>query len=123
MKFTDVERAEIVREFRMAKDPLKQIRILADTRDCKTSDIQRELIASGVSAEAVDLRRKPQKKQPPRGNKIRSAVSCLKDELANMEERRKQIPDLIAALEQELEGIESKKAAICAAIKVLEGMT
>lgn len=122
MKFTEIERAEIVREFRAAKEPLKQIRIMADLRCCKTADIKNVLIDSGVSVEDVDMRRQPKKTPMPRGNKIKSAVACLEDELAYIEERTAQLPMLIAELKCELEGVEAKRTAIRAAIHTLEGL-
>ena len=122
MKFTEIERAAIVREFHAAKEPLKQIKIMADLRGCKTADIQNALIDSGVSADDVDLRRQPKKTPMPRGNKIKNAVACLEDELAYIDERTAQLPMLIAELQCELEGAEVKRTAIRAAIHTLEGL-
>lgn len=125
MVFDESVRAEMLREFRTAKEPAKQIKIMADLHQCSVQDIKTALAKEGVAAEEMVLRnRKNTSTAPaPTGSAprsgLRSALAALREELGKIEARESEIPQLIAALQSELEGIIAKKTAVNRAIDIL----
>lgn len=114
-----VDKNEIVRNFREAKDKPKQIRILADLNQCSIAEVQEILMNAGFSQEEVRSRKK--KETPPvcTGGRVSGALVSLKEELRILSERELEIPATIAKLQLEFEKIADKRRAIETAVKAL----
>ena len=76
-----IDKSEIVRMFREAKDKPKQVRILADLNQCEVAEIQKILMGAGFSQE--DVRSRKKKDTPPvqAGDRVSGVLHSLKEEL------------------------------------------
>ena len=119
----NLNKAEIVRNFREAKDKAKQIKIMADLNECGVSDIKAVLLEAGFPEEELRLRKAravPAPAKPPKNqSRLSSAMACLRDEAERLKKREAEIPGIIAALQAEFDSIAAKRAAIEKATAVL----
>lgn len=123
---TTKDHADIVRSFREAKEPLKQIPVLADLYTCKPSDIKNVLISAGYSADELDLRRCnkpgrqnfPRKAAAPTGG-IPAVLGMLREEIKRLDALAYELPAQIEALQRELAAIAGKKKAVESSIALL----
>lgn len=85
-----MSQADITKEYREAKDKKQQIKILADENICKTGDIVRVLLASGIPESELPKRPGPKpgqtkaKKKPEAGGTrpdSRRKSRCLKSRI------------------------------------------
>lgn len=66
--------AEIVRSYRMAADPKKQIKVLAELNACSVKEIRRVLVGEGVLPRETEVPEEPKK----------AARKCFDEETARM---------------------------------------
>lgn len=55
--------AEIVRSYRMAADPKKQIKVLAELNACSVKEIRRVLVGEGVLPRETEVPEEPKKRR------------------------------------------------------------
>lgn len=103
---------EIIRSFREAKDKPKQIKILAELHACTVDEIREVLADAGFSDEELKLRKKKTQPAPAKKGKISVALSLLQEELKTLAGRELEIPSLIAALQLEFDSIADKRRMI-----------
>lgn len=123
--FNKEQRAEILKEYRGAKDQIKQIKTLADLHDVSASAIKQVLIEMGVAPEALVLRQKSRAKpfQPvQKGSKVPGVLAALREELEWLEQEAEELPDRIEALKKQYAAIGEKRAAVEQCIALLGGM-
>ena len=119
-----MNKAEIIRSFRDAKDKAKQIKIMADLNGCSTGDIKAVLLEAGYPEEELRLRKARSApapvKLPQKKSRVSSAMACLRDEAEHLKKREAEIPGIITSLQVEHDSIAAKRAAIEKATAVLE---
>ena len=129
IKFLTAEdRAGIVKNWHEAKYKLKQIKVLADLYDVSVYVIKQVLIYdAGCKPEELDMRKPNKVERTPaepaqKKSRMTGILAALRDERAYLETQTKELPEMIAKLTRELEGIAAKMAAIDQSIELLRGM-
>lgn len=74
--------AEIVRSYRMAADPKKQIKVLAELNACSVKEIRQVLVGEGVLPRETEIPGEPKKARKPRMKKQVDAPDMKPSEAA-----------------------------------------
>lgn len=119
---------EILKSFREAKAPLKQIAILADLNTCKKSDIRRILMEQGVPEKDLHAANWGEKKVTPLADESTqpAAEMVVEDEVSQKPVEEKRSFDAIyfltkrsLELANEIEAMKARKEALEYAIREL----
>ena len=105
--------------FKQAKDPVGQVRILADLNATDVPTIKRILLEGGV-----DIRKLPRERQKaapakPKEKAAPSILQQLEKERERLQVRKVQIAEIVPKLQQEDASLDAKLAAVDKALEVL----
>ena len=115
-----LDKNDIIRSFKEAKDRPKQIRILAELNNCKAAEIQAILIEAGYTKKDVICRNmKKQPDKPAQPANMKGVIATMRKEMEALHARESEIPQLVEALQLEYEQIAGKRSAIETAITAL----
>lgn len=114
----DMTTSEIVASYREAKDPSKQIKILADLNGCTPAKIRKTLEGAGCTLPKKNPRMGRTFPKPSAPEQSLRAV--LKREAERLETRAAELPGLIEQYRRELDEIAAKKTALAEMQRILD---
>ena len=112
-----MSKEEILKSFEEARQPVKQVQILADMNACKASEIVKILKEMGV-----DGRRLPRTFEKPLRNANTGVLAAMMEEARKLEARAADVDRMIEELEKEKPILAKKMEAVAAAIELMKGV-
>ena len=111
---------EILRSYKNAAKPKDQISTLAQLNGCSEDKIRSILIEDGVDGRQLPKKRAAAQAKTAQMSKSRSILAAMKDEEKRLLALKNDLPGQIRALQDELETLDNKLKALCAARELIE---